>query len=369
VQSLETGARQVLIQGPAFRSRYVPTGHILYGREGSLMAVPFDFERLKVTGSPAQITEGIGAQFASSSRGTLVYGQLGAPSLVWVDRKGTARPVGAPRRAYGSPRLSPMDPRRLAVEIAGDRGYDIWSYDLDRGTSTPLTFEGGIGPTWTPDGRWVTFSSRRRASGVGNLYRVAADGSGQPERLTTSEFLHVGSSWSPDSQFLAFDERQPPNADIWVLPFRGERKPWPFLHTPFREYAPTFSPDGRWLAYVSYESGRSEINVRPFPGPGGRWQISTEGGGEPVWARNGRELFYRNGGKMMVVDITTQPGFSAGAPRLLFDGPYVRGTHMPNYDVTRDGQRFLMMEMPPAQINVVLNWFEELKRRAGAGGR
>ena len=212
----------------------------------------------------------------------------------------------------------------------------------------------------------MTFSSMRLMAGVGNLFRVAADGSGKMEQLTKSEIPHVGSSWSPDGQFLAFDERRARNSDIWVLPFKGDGKPRPFLRTPFTEAAPTFSPDGRWLAYVSYESGRSEINVRPFPGPGGRWPISTEGGGEPVWARNGRELFYRNGGKMMVVDITTQPGFRAGAPRLLFEGPYMRGAWMPNYDVTGDGQRFLMMEMPPAaQIHVVLNWFEELKRRAG----
>src|SRR5439155_12260300 len=147
----------------------------------------------------------------------------------------------------------------------------------------------------------------------------------------------------------------------------GERKPQPFLRTPFVEAAPTFSPDGRRLAYVSNESGRFEIYVQPFAGPGGRWPISTEGGSEPVWARNGREIFYRNGGKMMVVDITTQPGFSAGAPRLLFEGPYVRGAWTPYYDVAPDGQRFLMAECPPAQINVVLNWFEELKRRAGEG--
>jgi serine/threonine-protein kinase len=187
--------------------------------------------------------------------------------------------------------------------------------------------------------------------------------------------------------------------DIWVLPLSGERKPpfdmlrtapnarqavpseaegpRPFLQTTFQESTPKFSPDGRWLAYMSDESGRQEIYVQPFPGPGGKWQISTEGGREPMWARNG-ELFYRNGNQLMVVETRTQAGsqpiFSAGTPRMLFEGPYVAtGTTATNYDVTADGQRFLMVKRVAQesaaanQFNVVLNWFEELKRRVPAG--
>jgi dipeptidyl aminopeptidase/acylaminoacyl peptidase len=192
--------------------------------------------------------------------------------------------------------------------------------------------------------------------------------------LTTSEYGQAPSSWSPDGQLLAFTELNPTTGwDIWVVRL-GDHKTQPFLRTPFTEGGPRFSPDGRWLAYVSNESGRNEIYVQPYPGPGGKRQISTEGGAEPVWNRNGRELFYRNGDKMMAVDIATQPSFAAGKPRMLFEGPYLpTAATIQNYDVSPDGQRFLMLkpsesaESSPKQINVVLNWFEELKQKVPTG--
>ncbi len=201
-----------------------------------------------------------------------------------------------------------------------------------------------------------------------------ADGSGGLERLTTREYAHFPTSWSPDGQLLAFVEVNPTTGyDLWVLRL-GDHKAQPFLRTPFNESVPRFSPDGRWLAYISDESGRYEIYVQPYPGPGGKWQISTEGGTEPAWNPNGRELFYRSGDKMMAVDIATQPSFAASKPRVLFEGRYEpTPATFPNYDVSRDGQRFLMLkpseagEAAPTQINVVLNWFEELKRRVPTG--
>jgi Tol biopolymer transport system component len=160
--------------------------------------------------------------------------------------------------------------------------------------------------------------------------------------------------------------------DIWVLSI-ADRKAQPFLRTPFVEGAPEFSPDGRWMAYVSNESGRFEIYVQPYPGPGGKWQISTDGGAEPVWNRNGRELFFRSGTKMMAVDISTQPAFSAGTPKMLFDKQYV-STPIPQtfryFDVSPDGQRFVMVkqgERAATPISVVLNWPADLKSRAGTG--
>jgi serine/threonine-protein kinase len=163
-----------------------------------------------------------------------------------------------------------------------------------------------------------------------------------------------------------------PTRDLYTLPLR-EGKPQPFLRTPSSETAPRFSPDGHFITYTSDESGRYEIYVRPYPGPGGKWQISTAGGTEPVWNPKGRELFYREGNRMMAVDVTTQPAFSAGKPKMLFEGPYVpQPRTFPNYDVSPDGQRFLMLKaieqaQAPAQINVVLNWFEELKQKVPAG--
>jgi hypothetical protein len=159
-----------------------------------------------------------------------------------------------------------------------------------------------------------------------------------------------------------------------MLGLPGDRKPRPFLQTPANEGGPIFSPDDHWLAYVSDESGRQEIYVRPFPGPGGKIPISTDGGTEPMWARNGRELFYRNGDKMMATAVETNPVFAAGKPKLLFEGHYETGigAFEPDYDVSPDGQRFLMIkaseqESAPTQLNVVLNWSDELRRLAPPG--
>jgi eukaryotic-like serine/threonine-protein kinase len=205
--------------------------------------------------------------------------------------------------------------------------------------------------------------------GSPNLYWQMADGSGGLERLTTSQNVQIPLSWSPNGERLAFLEVSPTTGgDIWVLQL-SDRKAQPFLQTPAYESAPQFSPDGHWLAYSSDESGRVEIYVQPYPGPGGKWQISTDGGNEPVWNRSGRELFYRNADKMMAVDVTTQPNFLAGKPKMLFEGRYVpSGGTLPDYDVSPDGQRFLMLkpieqqQVGVTQINVVLNWTEELKR-------
>jgi Tol biopolymer transport system component len=247
---------------------------------------------------------------------------------------------------------------------------------------TRFTFDGDYNPVpaWTPDGKRIAFESNKE--GAPNLFWQLADGSGGLERLTTSEYIQVPMSWSPDGKLLAFMEVNPiTGVDIWVLrtgdPSAGSeqiREAQPFLRTPFSEGAPAFSPDGRWLAYISNESGRYEVYVQPYPGPGGKWQISTEGGTEPKWNPSGRELFYRSGEKMMAVDIAAQSGFAAGKPRMLFEGQYeLSPVQSDNYDVSSDGQRFLMLkptvQAAPTQINVVLNWFEELKRRVPAGAK
>ncbi len=219
----------------------------------------------------------------------------------------------------------------------------------------------------------MSYSSSR--AGSLNLFWKPADGSGTEEQLLTSQSLQIPASWSPDGHVLAYTEYNPITGwDIGTLAMEGERKPQPFLRTPFNESQARFSPDGRWLAYVSNESGRDEVYVQPFPGPGGKWLISTEGGNEPVWNPSGRELFYRNGDKMMVVAVTTTPAFSAAKPRLLFEGQYeTNPMPVPAYDVTPDGQRFVMIkgerEAAPTQLNVVLNWSDELRRLAPAGKR
>jgi serine/threonine-protein kinase len=384
VQSVGTGERRNLIQGGT-QPRYAPSGHLVYLQGGSLMAMPFDPDRLTATGAAVPVVDGVvqspstgAAQYSISATGSLVYVPGGVQAIqskmMWVSRNGTEQPLAAPAHAYEFPLSSP-DGRRVGVTIL-EQESQVWLYDLSRETLTRLTFEGSVNQysIWTQDGKRIAFVSNKE--GQLNLFWQLANGSGGLERLTTSEYLHNPMSWSPDGQLLAFTEVNPTTGrDIWVLRL-GDRKAQPFLRTPFDEGAPRFSPDGRWLVYVSNESGRYEIYVQPYPGPGGKWQISTEGGTEPVWNPNGRELFYRSGDKMMAVDIATQPGFAAGTPRMLFEGQYQPSPVMfANYDVSRDGQRFLMLkpseqaQAAPTQINVVLNWFEELKRRVPAGAK
>jgi Tol biopolymer transport system component/predicted Ser/Thr protein kinase len=382
VQSFVAGERRNLIQGGT-NPRYAPSEHLVYAQGGNLMAMPFDPQRLTATGAPVPVVEGVlqspfsgAAQYSFSTTGSLVYVSGGLQSaqsrLVWVNRNGAEQLLAAPARTYVNPRLSP-DGRRIAVTIT-EQESQIWMYDSPRDTLTRLTFEGNTNnaPSWTPDGKRIVFDSNK--GGPSNLFWQLADGSGGLERLNTSDNLQVPMSWSTDGQLLAFFEVTPTTGrDIWVLRM-GDRKAQPFLRTPSNESAARFSPDGHWQAYVSDESGRSEIYVQPYPGPGGKWQISTEGGAEPVWNHNGRELFYRNSAKMMAVDIATQPSFAAGKPRMLFEGQHqpTPGT-APNYDVSPDGQRFLMLKLnesaqaAPTQINVVLNWFEELKRKVPVG--
>jgi len=398
VQSIATGQRQVVIDGGA-DARYVPTGHLVYARAGVLMAVPFELERLAVTAgavgligdlmqsanipNPA-LNSGAG-QFSVSESGTLVYLRGGLfpdieHSLVWVDRAGRVKPLAVPSRGYLNARVSPDGTRVAASTTGSDR--NIWVHDIVRGTFARVTTDGvSIWVIWTTDGKRLLFSSS--SAGNNNIFWKSADGSGPAERLTSSINFQAPSAALPDAQTVAFVETSPTTAsDIWMLPLGGDRKPRPILQSRFREVHPEVSPDGRYLAYVSDESDRAEVYVQAYPGPGARQPITTNGGTEPAWSRNGRELFYlevqslegqrvpvaRPNAKMWAVRVTTSPTFSAGPPRLLFEGQYNTVALSRSYDVAPDG-RFLMIlrkDRPAARITqmiLVQNWFEELKRR------
>jgi Tol biopolymer transport system component/tRNA A-37 threonylcarbamoyl transferase component Bud32 len=374
VLTIETGERKVLVQGGSF-ARYLSTGHLAFMRSGTLMAAPFDLARLEVTGPPVAVLEGvresvtgIGA-FSCSRTGTCIYvtgGMAGAQrSVALVDRTGTSQPLAMPPQAYSTPRYSPQGDRlSFWVEQVNCK---VVSYDISRGTLTRLTSDGDShSPVWTPDGKRITYLSRKAATPAYEIFWKPSDGSGSEEKLSPSPLSLRQSplSWSPDGNVVAFTDQ----GDIWLLTLMGDRKPRPFFQSKFIESSPTFSPDGRWLAYVSDESGRREVYVQPFPGPGAKYPISSEGATEPAWARNGRELFFRNGEKMMAVAVASQSGFRAEKPRLLFTGPYVQAATRVNYDVSPDGQRFVMLqpgqqEQAVSQIIVIQNWFEELKRR------
>jgi eukaryotic-like serine/threonine-protein kinase len=276
--------------------------------------------------------------------------------MVWVSRDGVEQFLAAPPHDYEAPRISP-DARQVAVSVKGE----IWLYDLSRETLTQLTHLGNKDesnrPVWTPDGKRIAFCSDKEGST--NIYWQLAEGSGGLERLTTSESTNVPVSISPDGQTLAFHELNHYTGmdvwiyDVWMLRL-SDRKAQRFLRSKRWAATPRFSPDGRWLAYISDESGRYEVYVQPYPGPSHTVQISQGGGTEPGWNPNGRELFYRDQdyssqGKMMAVDIATEPSFTAGNPRTLFEGAYLCSTsqEVPNFDVSADGQRFLMIKAPP----------------------
>ena len=372
VASMETGEVTYLVPGGS-NPRYVPTGYIVYGVGGTLQAVGFDAERLAIIGNPVPVLEEVetkdsgAANFGISEDGSLVYVSGGVSegrTLLWVDREGRSTPVVEATANYVLPQLSP-DGTRVAVNIGGGAG-DVWICEVDRACSR-LTAEGGNFPIWTPDGTRVTFNSNR--SGNFDLYWKPADGGGEAELLLARDGDQYPLSWSPDGQVLAFSEQagpgSPGGSDIWILPLGGE--PEEFAVTSFSEHTPSFSPDGRWVAYRSNESGRMEVYVRPYPGPGGRQLVSIEGGQEPVWSRDGRELFFRDNDRLMAVDVESGATFSSGTPGFLFEGYDVRGGNR-NFDVSPDGQRFVMVGRPESQsggpaIHVVLNWAEELRVR------
>jgi serine/threonine-protein kinase len=389
VVNLKTGESRVLHRG-GYYPRYLPTGHLVFVREGTLFAVPFDLDRLEITGRPVPVLEEVlsnpgngGAHLDVSRDGTLVY--LGGTSVaemhaaVWVDQEGNVTTLLEESRDYGHPRFSP-DGSRLSLNVPRSGGLsDVWVYEFRRRILTRLTLGDGndFGAIWSPTGRRVLFSSDRHG-GQPNLYWKRADGSGEAERLTTSPNFQVPTSWSPDEKRVAYMEISPEtNSDLWLLPIEAGAEPVEFLRTEFYEGYPAFSPDGRWLAYISNESGEFELYVRAFPGPGGRWQISNGGAKRqlPVWSRDGGEIFYRAGNRMMAVGVVSEGGsFRAGLPRALFEKTFVDLGPVPDFTLAPDGRRFVLFQRedqegggpPHTHVSMVINWFEELERLAPA---
>jgi eukaryotic-like serine/threonine-protein kinase len=370
------------------RAAVLPTGHLIYGHSNSLLAAAFDMPRLKLTGNPVPVVEGVAmrrangsARFAFSNTGTLVYVPSSAVdrllSIVSVSRNGTVEPLAAyPDFSdhIDGLTLSP-DGRQLAFKVASAND-DIQILNLERRITSRFTFEAGdkINPVWTPDGTRIAYSNLR-GDGATLVWRPI-DSRGEPQPILPGGNADNASSISPDGKTLVFTRADPKTGDdLWTIELDGTRQPKPFLQTPFNESAAIFSPDGHWLAYTSNKSGTSQVYAVRFPDGRGEIQISTDGGIEPSWAASGRELFYRNGDQMVVAAVATQPVFTLGKPQVLFTAPFVRGSGQGNplYAATRDGQHFLMVKEkeaePVRQLNVVVNWFEELKRRVPVGGK
>ena len=378
VQSLETGQRRVLATGTG--AQYIPPGYLTYVQAGTMFVAPFDLTRLEITGAPTLALQGVRmnsqgqAQVAHSQAGSMAYlpasGSAGPDSLVWVDRSGAEQPTAVSASAIKAPRLAP-DLRRVAVALSSGGGLggnrsDVWVYDVMRNAPSRVTFEGSsLYSIWSPNSTQLAYNSRQ--NGREEIHVRTVGDSGPDKRLPTNGDSNFPFSWSPDGRFIAGVSVNATGNHVWVYGVDDPSATRAFAQTPLREGGPTFSHDGRWIAYVGLKSGRDEIYMRPFPGPGEEWTISTEGGNEPVWARKIGQLFYRHGDAMMAVDITTTPTAVVGTPRKLFEGSYSRSpAFWPNYDVTPDGQRFLMIKgsprVPATRINVMLDWAGELKR-------
>ena len=383
----KTRQHKTLITG-ATSATYSPSGHLVYARAGKLFAAPFDPSRLEVTGAPFPVVDGVimsgntgAAQFSLSQRGDLAYAPGAAAdghrTLVWVDRSGKAEPLPLPPASYLYPRLSP-DGRYLAVEVEGPN-HDVYIYDFSRSILTKITTDGlSHDPVWTPDGKRIVFRSWQ-AGGM-TMWTMPVDRSAPATRLDPGGSRQSPVSVSPDGRFVSFDQKDDQNGDdAWVLPLAGGEPAQPVARSRFDEGSAKFSPDGRWVAYTSAESGRPQVYVQPFPGPGPKVQVSSDVGIDPMWRRTGGELYYRSRGRMMAVSITTSPTLKVSAPRELWaEQKYTVGSGsscgMPgvtssNYDVTPDGQRFLMVrdddvDVVSSRVVVVTNWAQELKELA-----
>ena len=377
VKNLATGEREVLAEG-AF-PRYSPSGHILYQTAAlspGLWALPFSLETLKPTGEAFPIAENAGDPSVAAD-GTLVYVDLlgeGRQQLVWQDREGKKLGViGQPQDGIRFPALSP-DGRHVAVIGTENNNDDVWVHEVGRSLKRRLTFDAapdGL-PIWSPSGKEIAFWSAR-GQGDANIYMRPADGTGEPRLLVNTPLEETPYDWSPDGKHLLYGVRgEGTGWDLWYLKRKEDGsgfEPVSFLQSSFNESAVKFSADGRFVAYVSDESGRFEVYVRPFPGGDGKWQVSGNGGRQPRWSKDGKELFYTEGHTLMAVAVATTPSFTSGAVTRLFQDADLLGGDDPRYDVSGDGRRFVLREPvagaeeKPPSIHIVQNWFAEFRGR------
>jgi serine/threonine protein kinase/roadblock/LC7 domain-containing protein len=362
---------------------YAPPGYLLFFREGSLLAQPFDAKGLRITGDPTPVAEQIQyfpqtyqVLFSVSENGLLLYqprSNSTGSRLLWLDQNGKEiGSLGAPGN-QANPRISP-DGKRVALDITDPKtgNTDIWIYESSRGVATRFTFDPSeeTNPVWSPDASRIVFESDARQ--FSDLYQKDSSGAGSQEILLKSDGGMVPADWSRDGRLILYRERDAKTYEfsLKVLPLTGDGKPMPVINTKSERTAGQFSPDGRWLAYSSNESGKREIVVTPFPGPGGKWQVSVAGGSEPRWRRDGRELFYlAPDGKLMAVEVKQGPTFEAGEAKPLFQTrtrEHVSSNDVFSYDVSADGQRFLVNtdvgEVISSPLTVVVNWTAELRK-------
>jgi eukaryotic-like serine/threonine-protein kinase len=377
--NIESKKQSVILQGASL-ARYLPNGFLVYARAGVLLAVPFDANRLEIKGTAFPAIENVSgdastaaSNFAYADNGTLAYipGETSRTNLTLalVDHSGNANRLAAPPQAYIEPRMSP-DGHRVAVVVNAERGFDLWVHDITRNTLSRLTFSGtNRTPAWSPDGKRIAYFSI--VEGKASVMIKQADGTGNAEEVSTGLGRTYVDSWSRDGSYLFLDRTtNAGQSDIYVVPLKGDRKPWPFLATKFDEYQGTLSPNGKWVAYISNESGTYQVYILPFPKGEGKWQVSTEEGYEPHWSRDGKSLFYAMPSKqaIMVASIDGSTSIVIGKPRVAFTGYHALNSDSGiSYDITPDEQHFLTPKGKEGddsftRIHVILNWFDDLQR-------
>ena len=376
VVPVATGKPKVFAALKGIRAVGLADGQLIYVRaDGAVMAAPFDVDRLEA-GAPVQVDDSVtvpasgwDVPVALSESGTLFYQHGGAVSqLVSVDLHGQAHPILDSAQVYLHPRLSP-DGRRLAYEVQGASESEIWVTDLALHTRERITHEGfNNRPEWSPDGQLLLYMSSRDPNN--SIWIQPADGSG-----SATLFFHGNNPireaiFTPDGKSVVYRADTPDsNRNVYLLPRDGEKKPLGILTSIADEKEARVSPDSKWLAYVSNESGVEEVYVRALLPGGARVPVSSGGGGEPLWSRDGHRLYFRSGTRLMVATVTTSPRLAVSAPELVFQGPYATESYHPNYDVAPDGRSFVMIRPVEQnrQLVVAVNWSEELRRRLGGG--
>jgi len=379
VADMETGKRKTIIKG-ASTARYINTGHILFSRKGILYVVPFDLDKLKVTGQPIPVIRGISGTTSSGSsnymvsdNGTLVYiaglVEGGKRKIIKIDLNGKRTILDAKGQPYTDPSFSP-DNKNIAFAMNNSSAslFDIWIFNIKRKTLNRFTFDGvNRSPKWSPDGKNIAFR-RYDANGKRTIFIKPSNGIGKEKKIVSVESESYLDQWTKDGKYLILEgAKKGREFNITAIPLKGGKKKWDYLDSKYDEYGGNVSPDGKWMAYLSKESGSYQIYVSSFPEKIGKWQITTDGGEEPRWSPDGKTIYYKNDTNLMSVPISFSPTFTPGIPKVVItDFPLLSAASGISYDISNDGKYFIttapLKEGEFKNISVVLNWTEEVKK-------